>query len=112
MEFETKNIASTVILIILIFGYISFYQHKNAGNSQKEIDRLRQRIDSVSSYYSDKMEIYEEHTYVLDSIIKLSNEDYEEAVEHYWDSIAINTDDSTFNSELSDFLEDMANRRR
>jgi hypothetical protein len=116
MSKENKNILVKLVIfsifLFLVFCLVRIQVTRKSTIVDQKLNRLEQRIDSVSDHYSEKMKIYEEQTYVLDSIIKLSNEDYEEAVEHYWDSVANNTDDSTFNSELSDFLEDMANRRR
>lgn len=103
------NICVIVVLGILFWFVIS--NHQNYNKTVQDINELRQGIDSVSLHYAIKMKEYEQETYVLDSIIRLSNKDYEEQIENYWDSVNNNTTDSAFNSELSDFLEDMAGRR-
>lgn len=109
---ENKNLVILLGIMFLIFWFSFYRLNTNVNDYDSDLRELRQEIDSVSTHFSKKIIQYERETYILDSIIKLSNEDYEEDIEHYWDSINANTTDSSFNSELSDFLEDLGERGR
>lgn len=108
-----KSIVYIAVLLAIIGWGIFLYRDSNKTTRlENQIEEIQYDIDSVRKYYEAEIDKYKERTDILDSLIRLSNENYEEDIDNYWDSVSDNTPDTVTNSELSDFLEDLANGRR